>query len=388
MRSATWAPFGGDGAPDGSGTAFAALTGGFLLIAGALLSLVLTASFKPDVSPPVGALYRPLVYIVDAVALLFGLGLLAARDRTPGWVLAAAPAISCVLICLPAAVTQTTTLTNEILLTWPVLYAGYLLPEPVAWGTLAFAAASFAAVAIRAVSGGGTVIWVEVCMTLLFTLLVTVSMRRRIAALVSRLRSEARTDPLTGLPNLRAFVGVLERELVINERHGDPVSLLALDVDNFKRINDVGGHPAGDEALRSLGRLLKESVRRSDVVARIGGEEFAALLPDCPLSQAMRRADDLREAVREGSRQWPYPLTVSIGAATVPESVEPYRAAVRRYADADGSGAAPGSAAPDHVTTAGLLRAAADAALYAAKAAGRDTVKAAERDDEGEEDRD
>ncbi len=107
-----------------------------------------------------------------------------------------------------------------------------------------------------------------------------------VVIVVSRLRTAhqteralARTDPLTGVANFRWFEEVAQREMYSSRRYGGPLSLIYLDLDNFKRINDERGHAAGDQLLRSVASALGTSLRPSDLVARIGGDEFVVLLP-------------------------------------------------------------------------------------------------------------
>jgi diguanylate cyclase (GGDEF)-like protein len=163
------------------------------------------------------------------------------------------------------------------------------------------------------------------------------------------LQVQSTRDPLTGLFNRRYMEESLERELHRAGREESALSLLILDLDNFKRFNDRLGHAAGDTLLRSLGEFLLAQVRREDIPCRYGGEEFVVILPKATKQDAYRRAESLREEARA---QWvPYGpgVTVSIGVAGYPE---------------------------DAATTRSLLDSA-DAALYRAKAEGRDRVVAA-----------
>ncbi len=128
-------------------------------------------------------------------------------------------------------------------------------------------------------------------------------------------RLDAYTDPLTGLRNRRYLDLILERELFRARRYRRPLSLLVLDLDNFKRINDTHGHPVGDRVLRALARCLEEHIRQSDRAVRLGGEEFAILLAETPLAQAVRMASRLRQAVA-ALRVFPAEgISVSIGVA-------------------------------------------------------------------------
>ncbi|HVK98518.1 MAG TPA: GGDEF domain-containing protein [Dongiaceae bacterium] len=130
-----------------------------------------------------------------------------------------------------------------------------------------------------------------------------------------------RTDSLTGLANRREFMQRFEMELHRHERKGKPLSLLLMDVDHFKRINDSHGHPAGDRVLEGLGALLQSSLRRNvDLAARFGGEEFVVLLPETALAQARAVAENLlRRLEAEGfySAQGPFQVTMSCGVVQV-----------------------------------------------------------------------
>jgi diguanylate cyclase len=113
--------------------------------------------------------------------------------------------------------------------------------------------------------------------------------------------AEARTDALTGLSNRRAFDDELQRRLGEFHRYGSKVSMMLMDVDHFKKFNDTHGHLAGDEVLRGVARVLKQTVREVDLVFRYGGEEFAIVFPGTAVGDACGVADRIRAAV-EGSR--------------------------------------------------------------------------------------
>ena len=138
---------------------------------------------------------------------------------------------------------------------------------------------------------------------------------------VDELKFLTLTDTLTGLPNRREFDARVAAEFARKQRYKQPLALLMLDVDYFKRYNDRYGHPAGDEVLQALARVLTSVVSRSsDLAARIGGEEFAVLLPDTGIDGALALAERIRLALKErnlphaDSSVAPY-LTVSIGVA-------------------------------------------------------------------------
>jgi diguanylate cyclase (GGDEF)-like protein len=129
--------------------------------------------------------------------------------------------------------------------------------------------------------------------------------------------SEARTDHLTGLANRREFERVMEREVALAERHGRRLSMMMIDLDNLKRINDRQGHRAGDAALRLVAQQLQRAVRASDVCARVGGDEFAVAMPETEVDRAREVALRLRGAVQHVglSAKSPDPVEVSIGIA-------------------------------------------------------------------------
>ena len=160
--------------------------------------------------------------------------------------------------------------------------------------------------------------------------------------MLGRERAMARTDQLTGLPNRRAWDEELRRELERSKRSGHLVTVALLDLDRFKAFNDEHGHPAGDRLLREAADAWRLAIRITDVVARVGGEEFAVLLPHCPPDMAGDLVDRLRSVI-------PQSQSCSAGIAVW-----------------DGS------------ETAEQLMERADAALYEAKEAGRDRMVMAE----------
>ena len=126
----------------------------------------------------------------------------------------------------------------------------------------------------------------------------------------------ARTDPLTSLSNRRAFVEAAWLELERGRRHGRPLSLLYIDCDDFKLVNDRRGHVAGDAVLLSVGSTLRQAVRGLDTVARLGGDEFGVLLPEVDRAGAIALAERLRLQLREALAGRGDDVTFSIGVAT------------------------------------------------------------------------
>jgi diguanylate cyclase (GGDEF)-like protein len=168
--------------------------------------------------------------------------------------------------------------------------------------------------------------------------------------LLEQLRQLASHDPLTGALNRRAFVDAYRVRIAHREWRKRAVSILVLDIDHFKKINDTWGHAVGDQILMAFARTVRECLRGSDLLGRFGGEEFVALMCGCAGTEAEAAAERVRAAVAatvvhiDGGHN--VMMTVSIGIAaadSLPAALEP-------------------------------LVAAADKALYAAKAAGRNQV--------------
>ncbi|WZO98741.1 diguanylate cyclase [Isosphaeraceae bacterium EP7] len=144
------------------------------------------------------------------------------------------------------------------------------------------------------------------------------SMRAELQRRNELLAELATTDGLTGLYNNRHFREILESSLSLVRRERMPLSLVLLDVDQFKAYNDEFGHPAGDEVLKRVGRILRTGIREYDMAARYGGEEFVLLLPSAPAAAAVRIADRMRLAI--AGHPWPLrPVTASFGVATTDE---------------------------------------------------------------------
>ena len=145
----------------------------------------------------------------------------------------------------------------------------------------------------------------------------------------------ATTDGLTGLVNHRTFQERLERRLAEARRYGKKLSLLLTDVDHFKAVNDTYGHPAGDQVLKGVARILQTEARVTDVAARYGGEEFALVMPETDLEGALRTAERIREAVSEATfatGNGDLRVTISIGVAAFPGDGEA-KAALVEVAD-------------------------------------------------------
>jgi diguanylate cyclase (GGDEF)-like protein len=193
----------------------------------------------------------------------------------------------------------------------------------------------------------GTIIWDGIC--------IDITERKQLEHQLDQanmlLQEQAIRDPLTGLHNRRYLDETLPRELQRAERAGQPVGIIMLDIDHFKRFNDTYGHDAGDTVLRAVGAFLKEHTRGADIACRYGGEEFTLVLPGASLADTQQRAEELRAgiqtlAVQHGEQPLAQ-VTISLGVAVFPA----------------------------HGTTAESLIRAADQALYQAKRNGRNRIE-------------
>jgi diguanylate cyclase (GGDEF)-like protein len=168
-------------------------------------------------------------------------------------------------------------------------------------------------------------------------------------SLFEHIQHQARTDGLTGLANHRTFYEVLEQELWRSKRYGEQISLIMVDIDNLKTINDTFGHKAGDKVIMETSRRIKESIRQIDTAARYGGDEFAIILPNTSLTDATVVAERMVNVVSGSPIVWrkdEIPISISVGLGQYgPDST------------------------PDDITSKS------DKALYAAKQAGKNTFK-------------
>jgi len=128
-----------------------------------------------------------------------------------------------------------------------------------------------------------------------------------------------RTDPLTGIANYRYFLQALEQEIERTQRSGLPTSLIMLDIDFFKKVNDQWGHEVGNQALVHLSLILQKTVRKLDIPCRYGGEEFAVILPDTNLAACLPVAERIRQGIEQAPLDvagQPLRITVSLGITT------------------------------------------------------------------------
>ncbi len=225
------------------------------------------------------------------------------------------------------------------------LYACYFFSRTWAAIHIAFAGLAYGAVILAHGAGDAPFArWLTTIGTLMVAGSLIRMLKERVERLIERLQDAARTDVLTGLLNRRGFQESFENELERSKRNGRPVSIIVGDIDGFKSLNDRYGHKAGDRALEKVSTVLLSAKRQIDTAARIGGEEFAIIVPETEDHGAYILAERLRRAVGEAFGSGEPQVTISFGVASFPKI---------------------------GATTEALLHAG-DQALYAAKELGRD----------------
>ncbi len=310
-----------------------------LFAAGATLALLTAALPHPGSSSTLGLLLTVGASYLLAAVLFW-------RAHTiPGWTLPLVLGAGSTLIAGVAYFSAGSPSPVVFFFLWSALYASYFFSTSgTAIQVIYIGVAYGALLAARPPESGAGAWWLVGMGTLLVAAILIRSMRERVEVLIERLYDAARTDPLTKLSNRRGFRELLDLELERARRGHSQVTLVVGNVDHFKEVNDRSGHHVGDDALQRLAALLTREKRQIDGLARVGGEEFALVLPDTERHDAFVIAERLREAVREEFAADAVPITLSFGVAGHPEDGE----------------------------TAGSLLRAADAALFAAKANGRD----------------
>ena len=314
----------------------------YLFAAGSMLafaSLALTDS-------PTGALQPTALKAACAgAALLLTTCLLAVSGPLRLWafhlVLACGSALVSVAISFSGGVTST----YVMFYVWVTLYAAYFFTRGQAALQVGLVGIAYSLV-LFAENGGELpqARWLITLGTLFVAGALIVMLKERLGRLISRLADAARTDVLTGLLNRRGFQELFDLELERAKRSGRSLGVLVGDIDHFKELNDRFGHQRGDMALERLSEVLVAGKRRIDTAARIGGEEFALILPDAQAHDAYIVAERLRRAVRQAFESWPGSVTICFGVASYPK----------------------------HGGSPAALLQAADQALYAAKELGRD----------------
>ncbi|HSZ03842.1 MAG TPA: diguanylate cyclase [Solirubrobacteraceae bacterium] len=310
-----------------------------LFAAGATLALVTAALPHSAQASELGLLVIVGLAYVVAGALFWR------ADTAPGWSLRSALALGSTMITGVAYFSAQSPSPLVFFYLWVFLYSAYFFSAREMVAQIVYVGLAYAALLIARPPSSGIPAWWLVGMgTLLVAAILIRSMRERVELLIARLYDAARTDPLTKLPNRRGFRELLDLELERARRARGQVALIVGGMDNFTEVNARSGHSAGDVALQRVARLLDAGKRAIDGLARVGGEQFALILPDADLHHAFVVAERLRDELRAEFAADAVPLTISFGVVGYGQHGE---------------------------TAASLLRAA-DAALYAAKANGRD----------------
>jgi len=147
------------------------------------------------------------------------------------------------------------------------------------------------------------------------------SLVKRLVELTQRLREQAIIDILTGLYNRNYLEQFVDKIVGLAQRNGFPLSVAMIDIDNFKQINDTYGHKKGDEVLKVLGRIIKSSIRKSDIAIRYGGEEILIIFPNSRKINAERIIRRIKERLKNYDFKIGKPVTFSAGISAYPEDI-------------------------------------------------------------------
>jgi diguanylate cyclase (GGDEF)-like protein/putative nucleotidyltransferase with HDIG domain len=306
--------------------------------AGATIGLLSLALARTPSSNVVG------LVSVASVTLLAGVALRFAPSRVADWSMPIFVAVGTLLITAAVYFDGRGDSVYSLYYVWTAVTAFYFLPRWEGLLQVGLAGICFAGVLILVPVGYPLQHWLLVMGTAMVSGLLVAHLRERLERIVRRASSAARLDPLTGLLSRRSFQEHFEVEIERSRRTERPVSVLIGDIDGFKAVNDVVDSEGGDAALETVAQDLCKWKRRIDLAARIGGEEFALLLPESDERGAFLVAERLRRAVQRTFSETETPLTMSFGIATFPEHGEDPQ----------------------------LLLRAADQAVYAAKHMGKD----------------
>ncbi len=315
---------------------------GWMFLAGSVttvVSIVFPHSPKADI---------PAFWIMAAGTAVAATLLLGLSDRLPAWSYQGVMAAGSLLVALSLYFNGErrggVAADNEVLFLWVALFSGYFFTRTQLIAQLAFASATYAVVLLAIHPGpvGFTRWFITIGMVSAAGSLVHV-LKRRNDDLVARLSAAVSTDPLTGVANRQGFDERFDLELERSRRTSQPVAVILADIDSFKEINDRFGHPAGDAALVAVSRALQRGMRSIDTIARIGGDEFAAVLPGIGADDGSLIAERVRGEIAGLANAGGEPITMSFGIVEFPM----------------------------HGSARETVIQAADRALYAAKAQGR-----------------
>jgi diguanylate cyclase (GGDEF)-like protein/putative nucleotidyltransferase with HDIG domain len=268
--------------------------------------------------------------VVEIVAAGFGLFGLIRPHAIPAWLPRIGPSIATALTTAAVILSGDSTSGYALFYLWIGLYAFYFPRSRLeAAAHVAFAALSYAfAIAVTPDPGPTAAVHADVTFfvitagTLISSGVLLTYLRGRVERLIGRLVDASRTDPLTGLPNRVALHEILATEIERAAPDRRPLSLLIVDIDGFKALNDRHGIDVADQILREFGSVLESSVRVMDRVARSGGEEFAIVLPETGPPNAFVASEEVLDRVRNRFKAPAVEVKASIGVATFPEHGE------------------------------------------------------------------
>ncbi|HEX8120223.1 MAG TPA: diguanylate cyclase [Solirubrobacteraceae bacterium] len=312
-----------------------------LFLVGGLLADLSVLLPVPERASPAALAVIGTTAVVSAVAML----LLSAR--LPARLMTITLAFGTLLVTAGVIATDDTAAIYALFYVWVGFEAFFFLPRRQAVAHIGFVAVAYA-IALNVAggtAGDSLARWILTLGTVITVGVLAGALHDRAERLIDRLADAARTDALTGLLNRRGFEERMEAELERAKRSGQPVTVVVGDLDHFKSVNDRFGHRVGDQTLQRFASVAGSVKRRIDDLARIGGEEFALVLPDSDEHGGFLVAERLRRAVRDaGLLEGEAAVTVSFGVATCPR----------------------------HAATSEQLLHCADQALYLAKQLGRD----------------
>jgi diguanylate cyclase (GGDEF)-like protein len=265
-----------------------AINGAMLYGAGAALIIVFLVAPHPTPRSMGGVLVGGAIASVVTVLLLIG------RDWLPARVFPALTAAGTAIISLLIYSDGAQPSAFSLLYVWAAVYAFYFYPLTIAWLEAAWIAIAAAAALGLTTSGPFPFFrWIMVVAT-------SVMAGLAVRQLVVQVQSLADRDALTGVFSRRKYHEEVEREIHRARRSGRPLGLVLMDLDNFKELNDSGGHLRGDRHLYEAAQAWQQQLRATDLIARFGGEEFVVVLPDTDFEHARLTADRLRAAVPAG----------------------------------------------------------------------------------------
>ena len=263
---------------------------------------------------------RTILLCIDVIAFTVLGMLLAGQERLPRWTPDLCAYVMYVIVGGVIFTLQDVDSPIAFFYLWLSVHSFYFVPWRRAAPQVAFIAFDYG-ISLLAIPGVAFPLlrWAVTVLTVVVICTFVALLKARVDGLVNRLSDAARTDPLTGLRNRRAYDEVLEVEIARADRSGRPLTLLVADIDHFKEINDRFGHPTGDAVLRKVAAELEQAERRVDTVARIGGEEFVAVLPETDSDGGYVVAERMRHAIGRAFPRDRLGVTISVGVACYPD---------------------------------------------------------------------